>query len=114
MKHIRLVTEINGSMSRAARNFTMTEQRGWFLTLRHGCPQELTRFRYNPNGKLLTVTDMRKNQATTYTYDTMDGVSTRKEVLNRMANYQCGSTLHRQIKAIYPGAMITLAVSSSE
>lgn len=42
---------------------------------------------YDPNGNLLTLTDA-KNQTTTYTYDNMDRLATRKDALNRQESYQ--------------------------
>ena len=49
--------------------------------------QGTTRFTYDPNGNLLSVQDA-KGQATSYTYNSMDRLATRKDPLNRQESYQ--------------------------
>lgn len=51
--------------------------------------QGIMRFHYDPNGNLLSVSDT-KNQTTTYTYDNMDRLATRKDALNRQESYLYG------------------------
>jgi len=46
-----------------------------------------TGFIYDASGKLLSVTDTRSN-ATTYTFDNMDRLATRVELLTRSESYQ--------------------------
>lgn len=66
MKRIRSVTGTSESMSRTAQS----------------CPNCIT----ESKGRVL-VTDA-KNQTTTYTYDNMDRLATRKDALNRTESYQ--------------------------
>jgi RHS repeat-associated protein len=56
---------------------------GTIADTRHG----LTGFGDDPNGNLLGVIDA-KNQATAYTYDSMDRLGTRTDALNRAEGYQ--------------------------
>src|SRR5437016_3163733 len=86
----------------------------------------LTSFTYDPNGNLLTVTDA-KTQTTTYTYDDMDRLLTRKDGLNRAESYEydkagnlskvtdrknqvatfAHDSLNRRTSATYPDASVT-------
>ncbi len=86
----------------------------------------LTKFTYDTNGNLLTVTDA-KNQTTTYTYDEMDRLKTRTDALSRTESYQYDpngnltkftdrksqvatfsyDSLNRRSGATYPDATVT-------
>ncbi len=46
----------------------------------------MTRFTYDPNGNLLTVTDA-KNQTTTHTYDALNRLATRTDALSRLERF---------------------------